>query len=439
MFRYMQIIALATMLQRAVGIVSASPERLAPRRLSPLVEVDLAGDFAGYVERLWANDIHVHDLHIGNPAPNECPAGPKIWLFLSGDYRTFHSVQRAIRSSLEDSVGQCYHVVLAVPHVFGPPSKWEGGWTPDALAKITPFSNDTPGVIAQVQQDRDQVWGEHLSSVVVEKTGALAKYTGGWGTGTFQMMYAHVSWLVARVAVEQSDVAVDPHSILIQSRPDIGFGQSFEAEPLLAYFRATDGARRYRWSQVVAQDLIAISSFVTFEANVAYPIDVLQHRKMEPSTAGSIIALAALLARNLWSQPFSGLDLKICLDGVTQPVDDCQRSVTEVILVLSALQNSCVCRVRDQGTCYSQTQCFWYTEYQQITGGSSRTCTEPHMCVIGGVAQLQKINLLHDVIIAYDYNVSQAVGVRGEEMQPVCTEFQNVCVKISKKPFELGR
>ena len=88
----------------------------------------------------------------------------------------------------------------------------------------------------------------------------------------------HGCWELARWAATRHGFAIDPHSVVVRTRPDFRFKESLDLAPLERVFRqgtddGLDGAH-LSISSLGASDVFALTSFVAYETDVALPIRV---------------------------------------------------------------------------------------------------------------------------------------------------------------------
>ena len=149
-------------------------------------------------------------------------------------------------------------------------------------SKLSPPGDEALGVVSRAHLlDAAKDFGGRMAFAVLTRdflTMVTKKKMKG-RAGTFATSVPwHACWVLARWAATRHGFAIDPHSVVVRTRPDFRFKESLDLAPLERVFRqgtddGLDGAH-LSISSLGASDVFALTSFVAYETDIALPIHV---------------------------------------------------------------------------------------------------------------------------------------------------------------------
>eukprot|EP00928_Gymnodinium_smaydae_P087913 TRINITY_DN72098_c0_g1_i1.p1 TRINITY_DN72098_c0_g1~~TRINITY_DN72098_c0_g1_i1.p1 ORF type:complete len:507 (+),score=72.29 TRINITY_DN72098_c0_g1_i1:61-1521(+) len=401
-------------------------------------------------EFLVAQKVSTH--RIGSVARNDrCPSGPKIWLLMTGQYRTFSWVHPQIVKTMEDSVGECFHAVAVVSDRFFDANDKANQCDEGGTACVSSYPNTSAGVAAQLADDAKSFDGR-LSYIVIQRVdNPNYGYAPQHGVGDFRASYTYVAWAMARHIARTNGVSISPSSLVVLSRPDMAFSQAIDADPLIDYFARSDD-RRLRLTQINDADLSSVMSFASFDWNIGYTLDVAIDPQSRRSFIANAMAASAAMNFNFVIFEFDGTDRSWCLDNDGREdvfnLTDCKHLGRNMLPTQSALQNNCICRTFIPGNndqshnssthfCPQLGRCMIFRDYQDST--NRHVCTQPEVCINldGSPSEdVVKVDLTKNLIRLYnaDRTTSQKAG---EELIDYSgPKFMRY--RLSARPFDLS-
>lgn len=258
-----------------IAAVAASDEEeviwgLRLPRTTPLPVIDFASTtLATHIESTFGRHrVRVTDQHFGTFTPTpECPT-PRVWLFMGGEYRTFRFVKDSHVEMLTTSLaGDCFAMIAAVSS--DPVALRDDPSVAHVPAEDGP---EPPRVTQHLRRDAAELH-DRLSYVVLERHNSTLRY----GDDMFAL-YFHAAWALARHAARSWGVAPHPASVMLRTRPDVGFSECFSFDSIQRAFAGAglwggeDVGTRLAMGQCVSGDLNLISSFAGYEQHAMIPL-----------------------------------------------------------------------------------------------------------------------------------------------------------------------
>mmetsp|Transcript_13562 Transcript_13562/g.28886 ORF Transcript_13562/g.28886 Transcript_13562/m.28886 type:complete len:334 (-) Transcript_13562:9-1010(-) len=242
------------------------------------------------------------------------PCVPRVWLLLSGQYRTFPDTRHSIKKMLERSVGQCYFVALLTP---------------------TLSSDKGSAVTKTVQRDwleaDARLFDTRLAYLTVERhqkpnTGFWYNYANHW----------RGVWTIADTLQKMHGFATDGSTIVVRSRPDVCFRDCFDFTNAAKVF----ASHRYL---IIGQQISADNNMFT---NVpTYAEQIAPYITKTSATANALEhpdEHTAML--NAWQRGSVHYYSQYCELQDSTSVEPCAVKTFQ-----GSWQNHCICRGRDSG------------------------------------------------------------------------------------------
>ena len=152
---------------------------------------------------------------------------PRLWVLLTGLYRTMSSTQQSINDMARISSDGCYMVVAMLPAEIEKPEWW---------AQVHPSWHNTwarhnYSVESLLRDAQARVFGGHLAFAVVKRSGDLDRFPG-----CLPPLWQGV-WAIAQWAAGEHALALSADAVVLRSMPDIAYRHALELGPLQRYFR----------------------------------------------------------------------------------------------------------------------------------------------------------------------------------------------------------
>jgi hypothetical protein len=205
----------------------------------------------------------------------DCPT-PKLWIFLSGGYRTFRFSKFALKTWAEATAKGCWFMTMATANEVVPNEKITES------TKSTKFISpgdldiilDGKTFAERVAADQDELDGQ-LAYILYDRIDpgynkyGSKMYSVGW----------HGAWLAARWAAEVNSFPIDPLAVVVRARPDVVPSSYLAYQPLRHYFETVPDGWRLEVGSLFASDLLMLTSFRAFEELVAMKYQRAQRAK----------------------------------------------------------------------------------------------------------------------------------------------------------------
>ena len=238
-------------------------------------------------------------------------ASRRLWLLISGQFRTFHYTQHDMVEMAHRSSAACYVAVAAMPPEICSPAaeaphecRFRSGPIPlrwDAFAKSI---DSVPDLLHTASR---QAFGGRLAYVVVRRQ--RGSVIDSWLEGAWVLWRA--VWELTKLVIEYHGLQARPESVVIRTRPDVHYTASFDLGPLSTFFLRGWRGRHLILSSVTwnssANDLPAtqgdihlITSFGAYLADIGEAFSANGWRGLEPQLAEATWLGRVFLA-NSWS------------------------------------------------------------------------------------------------------------------------------------------
>jgi hypothetical protein len=205
----------------------------------------------------------------------DCPT-PKLWIFLSGGYRTFRFSKFALKTWAEATAKGCWFMAMATANEVVPNKN-----ITESTRSTKFISQGDLGMILggktfaeRVLADQDELDGR-LAYILYDcldpgyNTYGSKLYSVGW----------HGAWLAARWAAEVNSFPIDPLAVVVRARPDVVPSSYLAYQPLRHYFESVPDSWRLEVGSLFASDLLMLTSFRAFEELVAMKYERAQRAK----------------------------------------------------------------------------------------------------------------------------------------------------------------
>lgn len=197
----------------------------------------IPSDLSALISHVWANHpgfigaVRVVNASQGQWMPTQqCPT-PRLWIFLSGHYRTFSWTRAALAEVAAISSENCYFVAAAVPRHIEAEQR-TGKWSP-VPGGVWPQIASHNDAAAVLMAESSVAFGGRLAYAVLDRTGAYDRLPAGLA------VLWHAVWAVARwVASTRSFLPIDPSAVVVRTRPDVLLRAPFAVAPLQRHFKA---------------------------------------------------------------------------------------------------------------------------------------------------------------------------------------------------------
>lgn len=209
---------------------------------------------------------------------------PLLWIFLTGQFRTFLSTAATLERTASLASAGCYMVAALVPD--------DEALVPDVGSLFVPRHAAAPSnasLSALLLHAQERIFAGRLAFALVSRdAGSVRHYPGCLS------LYWHGTWLVARWAATVLGLQPDPHAVVLRTRTDLMPRLVFGAlRALRASFALERGGRHAAFggeSLEFQGDLGLVTSFQGYESGIALPIE--QSGRLKPLDA----------ARALWDR-----------------------------------------------------------------------------------------------------------------------------------------
>ncbi|CAK9002991.1 unnamed protein product [Durusdinium trenchii] len=271
--------------------------------------LDLEGQVQGWAHTYSGIQVQHHNLHAENISNYNITCVPKVWLLLSGLYRSLKYVRPSMLNMLQRSAGDCWFVTLLV--------------------------SSYDGIDLAILQDDYQFFQGRFSFVSVIRSG-IAK-----PKGYAYAVHWHGCWWIAQQIREalKGKAAMDPSStIVLRHRPDECFRHCFDVEAAAAAFT------RWRYlilGQPISADNGLTTNWATYSNLIAPGL---------AANRSSNLFLSAMSASWSKSEYCNGmLDPGECDHGIPYCLMNKNTAPCRPPVLLS-WQQHCLCRLQGKGS-----------------------------------------------------------------------------------------
>eukprot|EP00242_Pyramimonas_sp_CCMP2087_P016566 CAMPEP_0198205154 /NCGR_PEP_ID=MMETSP1445-20131203/8626_1 /TAXON_ID=36898 /ORGANISM="Pyramimonas sp., Strain CCMP2087" /LENGTH=708 /DNA_ID=CAMNT_0043877317 /DNA_START=184 /DNA_END=2310 /DNA_ORIENTATION=- len=235
------------------------------------------------------------------------PCVPKVWLLLSGQYRTFRDTRHSVRNMLQRSVGECYFVVIVVP-------------------TTTSDKGGQPAVASDLHSNLEEDVTFFDSRLVYF---ALTRQTSAAANQWFNFAVNYRAlWVIAETLQRMHAIHTDASTIIIRSRPDMCFRDCFDFTNAAKVF----ASHHYLIiGQQISSDCGMFTNWVTYAEQMAPYIGM--DDAINIGTPRESVAF-----RNAWQRASTDVYPNYCKKGEPSNVS-CAVKTYE-----GAWENSCICR-----------------------------------------------------------------------------------------------
>ena len=237
-----------------------------------------------------------------------CPT-PRLWLLLTGHYRTFSYTLPNIQRMAHASSHGCYMAAAVMPDEI---CVRRGGWEKGSSAaanetrcdpakwynaehralewrRFAPSIDSVPSLLSKAQA----AFKGRLAYAVIRRSGSMHSYGGAFA------VFWHMAWAVAQFAAKTHGITPHPSAVVIRTRPDCIFTRPFELTALLNYFEhSAHGAHLLLSQETIPTPLspnaqgdnLMITSWRCYTNDIAVPLGLQSRRDIGVRRGWGVLA-----------------------------------------------------------------------------------------------------------------------------------------------------
>ena len=236
----------------------------------------------------------------GDWQPTRACASPKLFVFITGHYRTFHWTQTQMGRIASASSDDCYFAAAVMPEEIclrdaHAPSecaqyRYDFGRAPEPPLQWRRFASridDVPRLLGDAQRG---AFGGRLAYMVLKRYGAdysslrdtthnRTSRSEKGSTYTYTAVYAlawHAVWLLCEHAARYHNMAPRDEAVVLRTRPDVAYTVTFGLSKLMAYFRLGSRGKHLLLGQETREggqgDVQLITSYGCYSSDIALAI-----------------------------------------------------------------------------------------------------------------------------------------------------------------------